>query len=224
MEKNLQKRRFNIYLTLSLVFFALFLITLILVLTVDVKKVGVNETKIGLATINTKIFSKLGTNKFWFKFTNFMGYFSIVIIAAFALLGVIELIKRRSIKAVDRDLIIMGLMFVMLILIYILFEIIHINYRPILIDGEIEASFPSSHTMLIVSVLGIVSVKCGYSVSNKNFKWSAISFNTALSVLSVIGRLLSGVHWFSDIVAAVFISLFIIFLFKALILKFNNKD
>ena len=84
-----------------------------------------------------------------------MGLVPIVVCLVFAGVGLIQLIKRRSIFKVDADIMILGVYFAVVILAYVIFEIIPINYRPILIEGRMEASYPSSTTLLVLSVMPV---------------------------------------------------------------------
>ena len=139
-------------LLLGSVFLAMFVLWTALIQMVDVQSVGQNETSIGFATFNCWFHHLIGVNKVIYTITDWMGLVPIVVCLVFAGVGLIQLIKRRSIFKVDADIMILGVYFAVVILAYVIFEIIPINYRPILIEGRMEASYPSSTTLLVLSV------------------------------------------------------------------------
>ena len=212
----MKNKKIQLPLILAIVCFALFVAEIILLCTVDVRKIGPFESAVGLATFNNNIFSKLGQSNLWYKVTEFLGYLPILTALGFAALGAYRLIKTKKLSGIGDDVIALGIVFILVAAFYVLFEIAVINHRPILIDGELEASFPSSHTMLAVSVLGCAG-EYFFNSKLKNavrFILHAL-FNTVL-ILTVVGRLLSGVHWFTDIVGGVLLGFALIFTYKVL--------
>ncbi|MBQ8426079.1 MAG: phosphatase PAP2 family protein [Clostridia bacterium] len=216
----------NLMFILSGVIFALFLFLIILLKTIDVEIVLLTGKKIGLASINKSLFESLGTSEIWYNITEIIGYFSLLVVGVFAALGVIQLVKRRSLKAVDKDIIVYGLGVCLLIVFYILFEIIVVNYRPILLDGSIEAeaSFPSSHTLLVLGIMGMTAFEINDRISNNYIKWVGISGCILISLIMVIGRLLSGVHWFTDILGGVLLASSLVLLFYSIICKISKNN
>ena len=142
-------------LLLGSVFLAMFVLWTALIQMVDVQSVGQNETSIGFATFNCWFHYFTGVNMVIYTITDWMGLVPIVVCLVFAGVGLIQLIKRRSIFKVDADIMILGVYFAVVILAYVIFEIIPINYRPILIEGRMEASYPSSTTLLVLSVMPV---------------------------------------------------------------------
>lgn len=215
---NKKKRNFVISGVLILVA----VIFTILVQVVDVKTIGVNGTSIGFATINQFVFETVGVNMIWYHITDWLGIVPILMAMVYALIGFIQLIKRRSLLKVDKEIILLGMYYIVVIGMYVLFEKYVINYRPILMYGFLEASYPSSHTLMTICL-------CGSSIliNNKIFKNKATKIVNAFSVLiiiiTVIGRLISGVHWFSDIVGGIIISTALLMTFYSL-LNIVKKD
>ena len=121
-------------------------------------------------------------------------------------MGLTQLVKRRSLFKVDSDIVILGIYYIIVIFSYLIFEMIPINYRPILIEGRMEASYPSSTTLLVLCVMPTlieqVNRRMKKEILKKTIMMSAICF----SVVMVVGRLICGVHWFTDIVGAVMLS------------------
>ncbi len=216
-----KKEDFNMNRTmckiLAALFGAMFLITLILVLTVDVRAIGPKGTSIGLSTLNEEFHELTGENMFWYKVTEFLGIFSLAVAGFVAAMGLYQLITRKSIKKVDREIITAGILYAVMFLLYIFFDKVVINYRPVIMSGEteVEPSFPSSHTMLVIVVLGSAILLILSYIKDIRIKSSAISVLLILTAITVIGRLVCGVHWMSDIFAGVFLSLALLSLYAA---------
>ena len=194
-----------------------------LVKKIDVKAIGPNNSKVGFAKLNG-LFSKLvGSNMTIYKITEILGYIVILIVLVYGVIGFIQLIKRKSIKKVDREIILLGVLYVLMAVVYVAFEKIVINYRPILIDGELEASYPSSHTLLAICIcLSSLLVSKNY-VNDKYLKITNIV--TIVLLLGVFaGRVVSGVHWISDIIGGILISLTLLMYFYTLYdVRFKKK-
>lgn len=185
-----------------------------LVLYVDVANVGPNNTAIGLSTVNTwfrdLFFSN--PNEYYdqiYKATEYLGYLALAACVGMACVGLYQLIKRKSLLKVDRPIIITGVLYVVTIGLYVLFEKVIINYRPVIMEGETEpeASFPSSHTMLIVVVLGSLIILSRHYFNLKHAAISAIMQAVCVFLigLMIAGRLICGVHWLTDIVGGILI-------------------
>jgi undecaprenyl-diphosphatase len=142
-----------------------------------------------------------------YTITDWLSLVQIIICICFGLLGLVQLVKRRSLLAVDFDILLLGAYYVVVILGYLLFEMVPINYRPILIDGNLEASYPSSTTLLVLSVMPTLKYQVDRRIRNTTAKQVIAVFTVTFSACMVIGRLISGVHWVTDIVGSVFLSL-----------------
>lgn len=169
---------------------------------VGVEAIGPNGSEVGLAELNSKMREVFGSHESWERYTKYLGYLAIVIGLCFALIGLVQLIKGRSLRAVDKDIYCLGAFYADLAIVYVLFEKLVINYRPVLEDGELAASYPSSHTILIVGILVTAAVQICNRVRNRAIRILGSSFAAVLAVVAVFGRLISGVHWFTDIVGA----------------------
>lgn len=190
-----------------------------LVKTVDVKQIGPDNTSVGFATVNEAVANKLPFNETLYKITKYLGYVSLAAVGAYALVGLVQLIKRKSLFKVDREIIALGIFFVIVLALYVAFEIVIVNYRPVILDSEVgvEASFPSSHTVLAICVCtSVIMVNKKIFENVKGIKLVNIG---ALLVLfgTAIGRTLSGVHWISDIVGGVIISAALLMTFYTVI-------
>lgn len=183
-----------------------FVVWTILIQLVDVQPIGVNGTKIGFAAWNSQFHQLTGVHMGIYTITDWLGLVPIFICMLFGVMGLTQLVKRRSLFKVDSDIVILGIYYIIVIFSYLIFEMIPINYRPILIEGRMEASYPSSTTLLVLCVMPTlieqVNRRMKKEILKKTIMMSAICF----SVVMVVGRLICGVHWFTDIVGAVMLS------------------
>ena len=200
----MNKKKRNFFISTILILLAV--VFTILVKVVDVKQVGVNGTSIGFATLNQFVFKTTGVNMIWYHITDWLGLVPIFMAMAYALIGFIQLIKRKSLFKVDKEIIILGLFYVVVISIYIFFEKVIVNYRPILMNGFLEASYPSSHTLMTICLCGSSIIVNKKLFNNKVTKFMNI-ISLVIIFITVIGRLISGVHWFTDIIGGIFISI-----------------
>ncbi len=196
---------------------AAFAVWTILIRFVDVQNVGPAGTAVGFATFNVWFLQMTGVHMLIYTITDWLGVVPIIVCIGFGLLGLVQLIKRRSLLKVDPDILLLGVYYVVVILGYLLFEMIPINYRPILIYGNLEASYPSSTTLLVLSVMPTLKYQADRRIANPLTRKAITAFVFAFSAFMVIGRLISGVHWATDIVGSVFLStgLYLIYRFIA---------
>lgn len=194
-----------------------------LIQMVDVQPLGQNGTNIGFATFNCWFHCLAGVNMTIYTITDWMGLIPLVVCLIFAGIGVVQLIKRRSLFKVDPDIIILGVYYVVVILAYLIFEMISINYRPILINGVMEASYPSSTTLLVLCVMSTLIEQIQRRLSSIAVKKSVTILAIAFSTFMVIGRLISGVHWVTDIVGGVLLSAGLFTIYKAVVMLSIKK-
>ncbi len=210
----------NLYLGSVLV--VLFVIWTVLVICVDVRNVGVNGTRVGFATLNTAVHKLTGTNMLLYNITDWAGLVPLFICFVFAGVGLCQLIKRRSLFKVDVDIILLGVYYIIVIAAYLIFEMIPINYRPILINGYMEVSYPSSTTLLVLGVMPTLNFQAR-RIDNKYIRTVIEILSVIFSAFMVAGRLISGVHWLSDIVGSVLISLGLFYIYKGVVLSIWNS-
>ena len=187
------------------------------------KWIGPQGSEVGFSSINAIFQNSLGYNEIWYKITKYLGVIPFLIVAYYGLIGILQLTKRKSIMKVDKKIICMGAFYVLLGMTYVLFEKLVINYRPVMLEGELEASFPSSHTMLAVCICLSSLLVSKYYIKDEKIKKILDISTIILMVVLVVGRLLSGVHWFSDILGGVIISLFLVSIYYTLINLFPDK-
>lgn len=211
------------YFIASLFLFILFIVFTILVICVDVQPIGPNFSSVGLATINGFFRDSVGYNPILYKITELIGFSAIFTVLGFASFGLFQLVKRKSLLKVDSDIYILGGLYLLVAAVYYFFEINIINYRPVIINGEPEASFPSSHVMLICTIMGSAIMQFINRTKNKKLLFSAVTIYSVIIAITVIGRLLSGVHWFSDIIGSLILSGSLLMLYNSCILFFRRK-
>ena len=209
-------------LLFSILFLFLAILFTILVQVVDVEAIGPNGSLVGFATINQLVFDTLKTNDTLYHLTELVGILPIFIAILYALVGFGELIKAKDLRKVDKNILSLAVFYIVVIGVYVLFEIYEVNYRPILMDGVLEASYPSSHTMMAICI-------CGSSlfISKRIFKTQFAKGLNLLSILVmiflVVGRLVSGVHWFTDILGGILISGALLMIFYTVIDSFKEE-
>ena len=184
----------------------LFAIWTILVQTADVKPSGVNETDIGLEAVNVAFFEFTGVHLTLYVITDWLGLVPLLICAMFGILGMRQMLKRNGLFRVHTDMLILGIYYLLVIFAYLIFETVTINYRPVLINGNMESSYPSSTTLLVLAVMPTLWEQADRRVENVRLRKLIKAFVAIFSVFMVAGRLTSGVHWLSDIIGGILIS------------------
>ena len=208
----------------GIVFIIAFMIWTILILILDAQPIGANGTNIGFATINSWFHSLTGVNMTLYTITDWLGLVPIFICMFFGLVGLIQLIKRKNLLKVDFDIIILGVYYVIVILCYLIFEMYPINYRPILVNGFMEASYPSSTTLLVLCVMPTLVFQANQRLKSITLKRFITIFAVAFSVFMVAGRLISGVHWLTDIIGSCLLSAGLFYTYKGIVLWNSTKN
>ena len=195
----------------------------ILVKVVDVKQIGVNNSSIGFATLNQFIFETTGVNMIWYHITDWLGLIPVFMAIVYAFIGLIQFIKRRSIFKVDKEIILLGLYYIIVIALYVFFEKVIINYRPILMNGFLEASYPSSHTLMTICICGS-SILINKKLFNNKITKVINYLSIIIITITVVGRLISGVHWYTDIKGGILISSGLLMTFYSLLSIINKEN
>lgn len=190
---------------ISIILITISIIFTFLVKVIDVNEIGTANISIGFATINEFVFNKIGVNMLWYHITDWLGIIPILIAGVYAIKGFAQMIKRKSILKVNKEIIALGIFYIVVITLYIFFEKYIVNYRPILMNGLKEASYPSSHTLITICLCGSSIIINKMFYSNKMTKCMDI-FSFIIICITVLGRLISGVHWFTDIIGGIIIS------------------
>ena len=195
----------------------------ILIQHVDVQRAGPNGTEVGFAAFNVWFHQMTGVHMLIYTLTDWLGLVLIIICMCFGILGLIQLVKRRSLLRVDSDILLLGVYNILVILGYLLFEMVPINYRPILIGGRLEASYPSSTTLLVLSVMPTLKFQTDRRIADPMLKKVIMVFVVVFSAFMVIGRLISGVHWATDIIGSVLLSSGLFMIYRFMSEYFDSK-
>jgi undecaprenyl-diphosphatase len=205
------------YLYISIFSLSAFVLWTLLLCFVDVRAIGPEGSSVGLATLNGYVHEKIGVNMYLYNITDWLGLVPIGVALGFAILGLIQLIKRKSLLRVDRSILALGVFYIIVVAVYLFFESVIINYRPVLIEGCLEASYPSSTTMLVTCVMPTAAMQAKSRIKSKALRQGIIIAIIAFTAFMVFGRLISGVHWISDIIGGALFSLGIVLMYKSFI-------
>ena len=202
----------------SYIFCSLFVFFSLWIRLFDVQPVGPEGSKIGFAGLNVAVHEFFGMHLFWYKLTQLLGLAAIALAAVFAVVGLVQLIQRKNLLKVDKKILMLGVIYILVILLYVLFEKVPFNYRPVVLDPAegLEPSYPSTHTMIILTIFGTAISVIGDYLKNAKLVLLIKIVCLVIMAVTIVGRLVCGVHWFTDIAGGVIISLFFINLFKDL--------
>ncbi|MBR2347070.1 MAG: phosphatase PAP2 family protein [Clostridia bacterium] len=207
------------YLYISIFSLAAFVLWTLLLRLVDVRAIGPEGSSVGFSALNGFIHEKIGVNMYLYNITDWLGLVPIGVAFGFAILGLIQLIKRKSLLRVDRSILGLGVFYIIVVAVYLFFEIVVINYRPVLIEGCLEASYPSSTTMLVTCVIPSAAMQAKERIKNKALRQGVIIIIIAFIAFMVVARLLSGVHWITDIIGGALFSLGVVMAYKSFLQK-----
>jgi len=204
------------HLFLSVGFLFLFVLWTASLRFIDVQPIGPMGTSVGFAGINGLFHRLTGVHLSLYLLTDWLGLIPFFTCMAFASLGLIQWIKRKSILKVDASILILGGYYLVVMAAYLFFEYRVINFRPVLIEGRLEASYPSSTTLLTLSVMPTAMMQLNARIRKPRFRRLSLSVLSAFTVFMLVGRLISGVHWLSDIIGGALLSAGLVMLYASL--------
>ena len=191
---------------------------------IDVGTIGPNDSKIGLASINGAVKDIFGFNEAIYDLTELLGLISLATAAGFGVLGIVQLAKRKSLKRVDNDIYLLGCLYVAVAIFYLIFEVVVINHRPVILEGELEASFPSSHTLLSLCIMISAAHQLYIRLPSKLYNGIGLATAVAIATATTALRLASGVHWFTDILGGILLSAALLFAYFAVFELIKKKN
>ena len=197
-------------------FLAAFALWTLAVSCVDVQAIGPRDSSVGFATINGWFHSLTGVHMTLYHITDWLGLVPVAFGFGFAILGITQWIHRKNLFKVDRSILVLGGFYIVTLAAYLFFEDFVINYRPVLIAGFLEASYPSSTTLLVLCVMPTALIQLRQRIKNRPFRWAVSATITAFAVFMVVGRLVSGVHWLTDIVGGALLSAGLVKLYETI--------
>ena len=195
-----------------------------LVRCIDVRPIGPEGSAVGFAAVNQWFHALTGVHMKLYELTDWLSIIPLGIVAGFGILGLAQLLKRRSILKVDRSILLLGGFYIVVMALFVFFEIVVINYRPVLINGLLEASYPSSTTMLVLCVMPTALIQLKARIKVKGLKKVIAVTIILFDLFMVMGRLISGVHWLSDIVGGALLSAGLVLLYRAVSLPFLEAE
>jgi undecaprenyl-diphosphatase len=210
-------RKVHVSFVISGILLFTFTVFTFLLLHFDVKPIGVEQSRVGFAMVNEFIFDAVGVNLLWYKITDLLGMLALLVVIFFGMMGVRQWIQRKSLLRVDKDIIALGLLYFLVMAVYVFFEIHIVNYRPIRLDGHMEASYPSSHVMIVLTVLGTAIIQIQKRMKGRSIRKLLEYGAYGTIILTLAGRLISGVHWFTDIIAGVLLGSALLMFYKSVV-------
>ena len=208
------KKKNRRYLYLSVSMLTAFVLWTVAVQFIDVRTIGPNGSSVGFATINGFVHKLTGVHMSLYNVTDWLGLVPIFVAMGFALFGFAQWIKRKHLSKVDYSIFVLGGFYIAVMAVYVLFEMITVNYRPVLINGILEKSYPSSTTLIVMCVMPTAIMQFNSRIKNTVLKKTMSFLITAFIVFMVIGRLVSGVHWFTDIIGGALLSAGLVALYR----------
>ena len=193
-----------------------FVLWTVAVCFVDVRTIGPQGSTVGFAGINGFVHNLTGVHLSLYNITDWLGLVPIFVCMDFGILGLVQWIKRKSICKVDHDILILGGFYIITIAAYLLFESVVINYRPVLINGYLEASYPSSTTMLVMCVMTTAAMQVNRKIKDVKQRKILLILIFIFTSFMLIARLLSGVHWITDIIGGVLFSAALVMMYHYL--------
>lgn len=204
----MKKKNALIYFSVAAASLLLFIALTVCLLFVDRREASPIGTVVGFASVNSAIFDLAGVNYTLYDLTQILGYLALAVAAGLAVLGLVQLIRRKSLLRVDPELLCMAVLFLTVATVYVAFEFLNVNLRPVLMPGEKvpEPSYPSTHTMMSVCILIPAAAYFGKLIKLPAIRIPTVVLCLGAASVTVVCRLLSGAHWFTDILGGLLIS------------------
>lgn len=203
-------------LGIASVLLAAFVLWTVAVCQIDVQPIGPNGSSVGFAGLNGWVHDLTGVHMGLYVLTDWLGLVPMGFVLGFAVLGLVQWMRRRKLFRVDRDILLLGGFYLLVLILYLVFETIAVNARPVLIDGRLEASYPSSTTMLVLCVMPTAMMQLRARIRNTKVRTIVLTILAVFTACMVVGRLIAGVHWFTDIIGGVLLSAGLVALYDAI--------
>ena len=216
----MKKNQKNLFAGLFLL--ATFVLWTVAVAFIDVQPIGPQGSSVGFDAVNGFVQELIGINMALYAITDWLSIIPLAFVGGFAALGFFQWIKRKSFLKVDFSIIALGVFYIAVMAAFLLFEFLIINYRPALIEGNLEVSYPSSTTMLVICVMPTSIMQLNERIKNRTFKRCVRSIVIAFTAFMVVGRILSGVHWITDIIGGALLSAGFVSIYKYVCLLKRN--
>lgn len=213
----------RLYLVTGILLLLVFTVLTIAVTRFDVQPIGVEGTSVGFASLNKAFHELTGEHLELYDLTDKLSLIPAAVIAVFAFIGLLQLIRRKSLLKVDSDILVLGVFYIVVLAAYLLFEKLALNYRPVLIEGKMEASYPSSTTLLVLCVIATAMLQFSVRIEKPALRTVVLILSGIFGAAMIISRLISGVHWLTDIIGGLLLGSGLVFLYEAAVLHFGNR-
>jgi membrane-associated phospholipid phosphatase len=221
-KSNLQKsNRLNFAIAGGLL--VLFVLYTASLLFVDVAPIGPRGSSVAYASMNQAVRHFVGVNMNLYQITDWASLAAILVALGFSFFGLLQWIRRKHILRVDISILVLGGFYLIVFAAYAFFEVFVLNYRPVLIDEILEASYPSSTTMLVMTIMPTAMIQFHRLIGNQQVRVAVNIICALFTVLMVIGRMASGVHWITDIFGGLLLSSMLVMLYYAVVRHFESK-
>lgn len=197
------------------VLLAAFVLWTVAVCQIDVQPIGPNGSSVGFAGLNGWVHDLTGVHMGLYVLTDWLGLVPMGFVLGFAVLGLVQWMRRKKLFRVDHDILLLGGFYLLVLILYLVFETVGVNARPVLIDGRLEASYPSSTTMLVLCVMPTAMMQLRARIRNTKVRTIVLTILAVFTACMVVGRLIAGVHWFTDIIGGVLLSAGLVALYDA---------
>ena len=204
------------YLIVAICLLAAFALWTVAVSNLDVRAIGPEGSAVGFAGLNGFFHALTGVHMELYQLTDLLSLIPLLSVPCFGFLGLSQWLRRKSLMQVDRSVLVLGGLYLATLASFLFFENYVINYRPVLIDGVLEASYPSSTTMLVLCVMPATAMQLKQRLHSLRLRRFATVLISVFTAFMVIGRLISGVHWFTDIVGGILLGSGLVMLYAAL--------
>ena len=205
---------------------AVYVLFTLLVRFVDVRQIGPEGSSVGFAGLNGAVFRLFGGfHQGFYTVSRLLGYLLLLLAVCVALLAVFQLVQKKSLRGVNWDLKLYILYGVLVLAVYVFTSKVSINSRPVITDAAegLEKSYPSSHTLLAVCVAGALLAQIQLRIREDTLRRILTIAAWVLAGVTVLARLLAGVHWLTDIIGGVLLGLVLVGLYRAMIkLKYRK--
>lgn len=194
-----------------------------MLLAIDTAPIGPIGSAVGLSTLNRMFHDFTGVHMELYRITDLLSIIPLAIVMFFGALGLTQWFRRKKITLVDLDILILGVFYIVVMALFVFFEIFVANYRPVLIEGILEASYPSSTTMLVMCVMPTAMMQANWRVKNSVVKNTLVCLMGCFTIFMVLARMISGVHWLTDILGGALLSAGLVILYDA-VCSFYKKS
>ena len=173
---------------------------------IDVQPIGPRGSSVGFSSLNGWFHALTGVHMSLYVITDWLSLVPLGIAAGFGCMGLMQWIRRRHIMKVDADILALGGFYVIVAAAYVCFELLPVNARPVLIEGMLETSYPSSTTMLVLCMMPTAMMQLHRRMKSSAFSRGVLLAMAVFAAAMVIARCISGVHWLTDIIGGVLLS------------------